>query len=61
MKRIMALMCCLIISGMMLFASGCKKAEPPEKSGEKALATSLEKPAFEPDEPAPVPEGTPKY
>ncbi len=61
MKIIMTLICCLIISGMMLFATGCKKAETPEKSEEKTSLTSPEKPAFNPDEPAPVPEGTPKY
>ena len=61
MKRIIILICCLMISGMLLFTAGCEKSEPPEKSGEKASATSPEKPAFDPDEPAPVPEGTPKY
>ncbi len=50
MKKIVVLICYMIIMGLLLFSAGCKKSENPERSGKKA-----------PDDPAPVPEGTPKY
>lgn len=61
MKKIVVLICYMIIMGLLLFSAGCKKSENPEHSGEKAPDSSTEKPALDPDEPAPVPEGTPKY
>lgn len=61
MKKIVVLICYMIIMGLLLFSAGCKKSENPEYSGEKAPDSSTEKPALDHDEPAPVPEGTPKY
>ncbi len=61
MKKMATLIFSLIIAVSMLFTIGCKKAEAPESSPEKTSSSSPEKPAFNPDEPAPVPEDTPQY
>lgn len=61
MKKIMILICYIMIVGSLLFAAGCKKSENPGNSEDKTSDSYQEKPAFNPEEPAPVPEGTPKY
>ncbi|HDH53855.1 MAG TPA: hypothetical protein ENH24_05155 [Nitrospirae bacterium] len=61
MKEMIVLMGSLIIAGSLLFTTGCKKAESPEPSREKTSASAPQEPAYNPDEPAPVPEGTPPY
>ncbi len=61
MKKIVVLICYMLIMGLLLFSTGCKKSENPEHSGGKASNSTTEKPVLNPDEPAPVPEGTPKY
>ncbi|GBD95731.1 MAG TPA: hypothetical protein ENG83_04405 [Nitrospirae bacterium] len=61
MKQMIALVISLIIAGSLLFTTSCKKAESPESSRDKTTASAPQKPAFNPDEPAPVPEGTPPY
>jgi hypothetical protein len=54
MKRSAQFICLLLVAGMFL-ASGCKKAEKSEPSKKEAPSQTR------PTEPAPVPEGTPKY
>ncbi|HDH05574.1 MAG TPA: hypothetical protein ENH01_07670 [Nitrospirae bacterium] len=61
MKKIIVVVISLIIAGSMLFTMGCKKAESPKPSPEKTSTSTPQGPAFNPDEPAPVPEGTPPY
>lgn len=61
MKQMIVLVISLIIAGSFLFTTSCKKAESPESSRDKTTASASQKPAFNPDEPAPVPEGTPPY
>ena len=61
MKKIMILICYITFLVLLLFTAGCKKTETPENPREKTTESFQGKPAFNPDEPAPVPEGTPKY
>ena len=48
-------MICLF-AGAIVFAYGCKKSDAPQK-----VTETEEKQKFNPDEPAPVPKGTPPY
>jgi len=53
MKKILILCLFLLVTGLLI-TSGCKKTEKTEPSKEDTSQTT-------PQEPAPVPEGTPKY
>jgi ABC-type oligopeptide transport system substrate-binding subunit len=61
MKKIMICLFLLLIVSTLLFATACKETETPEPSKEKTSTLSPGDPDFNPDEPAPVPEGTPPY
>lgn len=62
MKKILSLICLLMCIGTLLLAAGCKKSGTSETEDKKAAsAPAHESTEFNPDEPAPVPEGTPPY
>ena len=61
MKKVLTLICYIVIVGLLFFAAGCEKPETPENPKEETSAVSPKKPAVDPDKPAPLPEGTPKY
>lgn len=60
MKRIIICLLLLLITGSFIL-TGCKGTEAPEHSGTESSAPVKEAEGFNPDEPAPVPEGTPPY
>jgi hypothetical protein len=61
MRKIISLIFPILIAGLLLFPVSCKKAEEPEPAEETTLSPGPAEPGFNPDEPAPVPEGTPEY
>lgn len=46
---------------LLVLIQGCERGEKNEGSKEKVYPVPAEKPVFNPDEPAPLPEGTPEY
>ncbi len=60
-KTIVFILSIIIVLGIFLLTINCKQTKTPERSEERTSEPAPEKPAFNPDEPAPVPEGTPEY
>ncbi len=61
MKKAITVMLSICMSVMLLFTAGCSNTEKTGTEREDMSEAPPEKPAFDPDKPAPVPEGTPQY
>ncbi len=61
MKKVFICLISIVISVVLLSSTGCKKTEKPEHPENERLSKGSDDIKFNPDEPAPVPEGTPPY
>ena len=56
MRNFVRIVVMCLFAVMLAFTYGCKKSDTPQK-----VSQTEEEQKFDPDEPAPVPKGTPPY
>ena len=61
MRNVIILLLLICMSGILLVTVGCSNTEKTGTNREELTEAVPEKPAFDPDKPAPIPEGTPPY